>query len=518
MEKIVKRINATIQTVGCNLKCEYCFFSQANYVNKGTIKALRYPLQTILDACSKKRLGGQCAIQLMGDGETLLPDDVVALILGLLKEGHYVRVINNGTLSNRIHELIKLAESDGTIDRLSMIFSLHFLELEKRNLLNVFADNVDYVKKRGCSFEITLVACDEYIEAAERINQFCAQNLGGVTPWVQPADKYDTSANYVGVFSKYDRQTYFENIKKAFPSFQTKFAQEKIDIDNHKFCYAGDWFFYLDFTTGRYSQCMRNAGPEYNFFEHLEDELMLEPVGTRCKATCCICGGAKTFNLIPEENGYEEIQYVRNGSHNKYVSEKILRAYNTNLAETNKEYTKEEKTRYRKKQLQQEYFTKQVELLRFDFKEEKYEEFIEEAERILETDLNPRLLDVVWLVVMYGYALIRAGEIQRALDLESCWNDLEYNADYCYVMGLIYMKNGMIEKAILSFSEALKKNFVLEKGVNDYLAHYNLGVIYECIGQTENARKHYIKSQSYEPARKRLTELNKKKNYFTEML
>ena len=70
------------------------------------------------------------------------------------------------------------------------------------------------------------------------------------------------------------------------------------------------------------------------------------------------------------------------------------------------------------------------------------------------------------------------------------------------------MKNGMIEKAILSFSEALKKNFVLEKGVNDYLAHYNLGVIYECIGQTENARKHYIKSQSYEPARKRLTELN----------
>lgn len=266
MEKIVKRINATIQTTGCNLKCEYCFLAQAHYGNKGIIKSLQYPLQTILAACSKERLGGQCAIQLMGDGETLLPDDVVELILGLLKEGHYVRVVNNGTLSNRIHELIKSAESDGTIDRLSMMFSLHFLELEKRNLLKVFTENINYVKKSGCSFEISLVACDEYIEKAERINQFCEQELGGVIPWVLPADKYDTSANYVGVFSKYDEHTYLENIKRAFPSFQREFVQEKKDMDNHKFCYAGDWFFYLDFTTGRYSQCMKNVGPEHNFF------------------------------------------------------------------------------------------------------------------------------------------------------------------------------------------------------------------------------------------------------------
>ena len=72
--------------------------------------------------------------------------------------------------------------------------------------------------------------------------------------------------------------------------------------------------------------------------------------------------------------------------------------------------------------------------------------------------------------------------------------------------------------AILSFSEALEKNFAMEKGVNDYLAHYNLGVIYECMGQTEEARQHYINSQGYELAKNRLTELNKKKFYFTEML
>lgn len=107
MQEIVKRINGNIHTSGCNLKCGYCYLAQANYKNQGMIKALRYPLETILAACSKERLGGSCIIEIIGDGETLLPDDVVPLILGLLKEGHYVLVINNGTLKTRIHELVE---------------------------------------------------------------------------------------------------------------------------------------------------------------------------------------------------------------------------------------------------------------------------------------------------------------------------------------------------------------------------------------------------------------------------
>lgn len=126
----------------------------------------------------------------------------------------------------------------------------------------------------------------------------------------------------------------------------------------------------------------------------------------------------------------------------------------------------------------------------------------------METDLNPRLLDVVWLVVRYGYALIRTGKLERALDLASCWDDLEYNADYCYIMGLIYMKNGMIEKAVTAFLEATQKNFAMDKGVNDYLAYFNLGVVYECIGQNDMAEQYYMKCENYEPAKQRLKEMN----------
>lgn len=287
MQEIVKRINGNIHTSGCNLKCGYCYLAQANYKNQGMIKALRYPLETILAACSRERLGGTCIIEIIGDGETLLPDDVVPLILGLLKEGHYVLVINNGTLKTRIHELVEQSERDQTLCRLIFSFSLHFLELEKRNLLTTFADNINFVKKKGISFGVSLVCADEYVEAADRIHRFCEEDLGGVTPNISPARECDNSGNTVGILSKYDKDTYYQNIKKAFPTFNTESIYDIEHTDNHQFCYAGSWCFQVDFTTGMYSQCLRNAGPKYNFFENIEQELMLEPVGTGCRAPYC---------------------------------------------------------------------------------------------------------------------------------------------------------------------------------------------------------------------------------------
>ena len=146
--------------------------------------------------------------------------------------------------------------------------------------------------------------------------------------------------------------------------------------------------------------------------------------------------------------------------------------------------------------------------VQLDLRQQGVDSFIDGAEKLLETDLDPRLLSVVWLVVRYGYALIRTSRVQRALDLESCWDDLRYNADYCYLMGLIYMQNGMLEKAVASFLEATEKYFIMDKGVNDYLAYYNLGVIYECTGAHEEAKDYYLKCGEYEPAKQRLMELN----------
>lgn len=509
MEKIVKMINGTIHTLGCTLQCEYCYLAQRGYKNDGDVFALKYPLDKVLKACSKERLGGTCFIQIIGDGETLLPKDAGPLILGLLKEGHYVQVITNGTLTERIHDLIEGAEQEGVADHLLMSFSLHFMELEKGNWLKIYADNINYVREKGVSFRISMVCSDADIEAEKRIHEYCENDLDGVALSIGSAKKYnEITGNIEGLWSKYEKEEYYKKVIDIFPSYNLEYIQDLDEIDNHKFCYAGSWYFQVDFTTGTYSQCLQNAGPIHNFFENIEDELMLEPVGTRCKASWCWCGWAKKLNLIPNECGYiSDIEKMAAAPENKYISKSCLSAGFADLAKSNHEFSAEEKLQCMQKRTADDYFAKQIDLLRFDFKEEKYDHFIEQAEKLLEADLNPRLLDVVWLVVRYGYALIRTGKLERALDLESCWDDLEYNADYCYIMGLIYMKNGMIEKAITAFLEATQKNFVMDKGVNDELAYYNLGVIYECAGQPKEAEQYYSKCRNYEPAKQQLMEL-----------
>ena len=197
---------------------------------------------------------------------------------------------------------------------------------------------------------------------------------------------------------------------------------------------------------------------------------------------------------------YEPADALIDAPEYKFMDIKSLSASRVNLADANKEYTEAEKELSRQRSIRCEYFARQVELLKFDFVEEKYEKFIQEAEVLLEEDLDPRLWDVVWLVVRYGYALLRTGQAQRALDLASCYEDLNYNADYCYVMGLTYMNNGMIEQAEQSFYEAARRNFVIDKGANSEWPYLNLGLIYESRGDMEKAKACYLECGNYEPA------------------
>ena len=58
MENIAKMINGRIHTAGCTLSCDYCCLAQVEHKNDRETYALKYPLETVLKACSKERLGG----------------------------------------------------------------------------------------------------------------------------------------------------------------------------------------------------------------------------------------------------------------------------------------------------------------------------------------------------------------------------------------------------------------------------------------------------------------------------
>ena len=135
MENIERFFECLLPTTQCNLECEYCYIIQENRRGMENI-ALDYSVEHIINALSKKRLKGYCYFSICGTGETFLQKEIVPLVVGLLKEGHYVNITTNGTVTKKIEELLDLA-ADYT-SHLNFSFSFHYIELQKRKLIERF--------------------------------------------------------------------------------------------------------------------------------------------------------------------------------------------------------------------------------------------------------------------------------------------------------------------------------------------------------------------------------------------
>lgn len=106
MEKIHKFIECLLPVTSCNLYCSYCYVIQENR-RKMEIPTLDYPLETMIKAMTKERFGGICYFSICGAGETLIPEYTLDIVEGLLKNGHYVNITTNGTISKRFDEIVQ---------------------------------------------------------------------------------------------------------------------------------------------------------------------------------------------------------------------------------------------------------------------------------------------------------------------------------------------------------------------------------------------------------------------------
>lgn len=122
----------------------------------------------------------------------------------------------------------------------------------------------------------------------------------------------------------------------------------------------------------------------------------------------------------------------------------------------------------------------------------------------LSLDVNPEFDYVQQMVESYGYCLLSLNRIQDALGLEGIYDTFSKHADFVFLMGLVYMKNGLFNEAIEEFLKAASFEDSSVHGVNGYMAYYNTGVIYECTGHKEEAIKYYKKCGDYPPAQTRL--------------
>jgi len=135
---------------------------------------------------------------------------------------------------------------------------------------------------------------------------------------------------------------------------------------------------------------------------------------------------------------------------------------------------------------------------------EDFDKALEYYSKGLEQDVNPTRDWVKNMVVSYGYCLLNLNQNEKALELEGLYDTFCEYADFVFLIGYTYMKNGFFDDAIKQFEIATTKTDYSVLGSNSYRAWYNIGVIYECAGYKDKAKEYYLKCGDYDMAKQRL--------------
>lgn len=303
MVKINKLILCFIPTNLCNLRCDYCLVTQTKEWERNDIE-FSYPVEHIIKALSKERLGGTCYINLTAQGETLLYKDIVPLTRGLLEEGHAVEIITNATVSKRIDEI--LAFPDELLTNLFFKCSYHYEQIKGKNIEKVYWNNIKKIKASPCSFTLELMPYDKISESIPDLTQRCVDNAGAVChATVGRNDAKNSKAlltdmsesEYVATWSKLD-------------SAMFKLKMKLFGVKRKEFCYAGQWSLLVDISSGEASQCYGRMNTQ-NIFKDLSKPIKFRPVGHTCTQAYCFNGHAHiAWGIIPEYNApsYYEIR------------------------------------------------------------------------------------------------------------------------------------------------------------------------------------------------------------------
>ena len=196
-------------------------------------------------------------------------------------------------------------------------------------------------------------------------------------------------------------------------------------------------------------------------------------------------GEEKEFYSIPltaEHYGYEGSLEIR-----RKKTERNIELLEKQLVKEKTEA--EEKVPYTLYQLGKSYYMQE------DY--EKANAYFSEG---LYYDLNPKLEYVQDMVETYGYSLLETKDYETAWGLLGVYEEFSESTDFVFLCALIYMNNGHFTEAIQEFEKAASRKSFKMEGVNSYMAWYNIGVIYECLGEKQKAQKYYKKCGEYAPA------------------
>ncbi len=293
MDQIKRFITCQVPVFKCNFKCCYCYLSHhKNNETKGIVPFAMKP-EHIAQFFSKKRVGGIAYFNLCAAGETMMHPQLLDLVQCLLKEGHYVDIITNGTLTQKFKMIIDNYSVEEK-KRLFIKFSFHYLQLKERNLMQVFINNVNRIKNDGISYTVEITPHDELVPYIDEIKTFSLQEFGAL-PHITVAR--DESTRKMVVLSKYNIDEY-KRIWSVFDSTLFDFKASTFNKPRKEFCYAGDWSLVVNLETGNYYQCY--LGDCLGNITQANEEINFKAVG-KCPEAHCFNGHAfLALGNIPE--------------------------------------------------------------------------------------------------------------------------------------------------------------------------------------------------------------------------
>lgn len=281
MDNIKRFFECYVPVTVCNLRCSYCYVIQEKH------RTLKYPdfqytPEHIGLALSKERLGGICYFSICGGGETLLPHEVPMIVKEILKQGHYVNVTTNGTITKRIEDLLEMDRD--LCSRLHFSLSFHYVELKRKGWLDRFFDNVNLIKNKGCSYTIQLNWCDDYIPLSEEIKGVCMNRLGFL-PQLQ-VTRDESEVKNIKLLTSLSKEEYISSAR-SYASNLFDFGMRNFRNRLSGFCYAGEWSGVLELSQGILRKCYSTGRPQ-NIFEDIRRPIVFEPIGYACKSSYCI--------------------------------------------------------------------------------------------------------------------------------------------------------------------------------------------------------------------------------------
>ena len=335
--KIKRFVECLIPVTACNLKCSYCYVIQRDK-RKMQQAVMKYTPEQIGKAMNIERWGGVTYFSICGAGETTLQSEIADIVYNILKNGHYVNITTNGTITKRLEEI--LVRAGEYVSHLHFSFSFHYLELKRLNLLGIFFDNINMVRSAGASIMVQFNMCDEYIPYLDEMERLCIKKVGA-KPQVAATRRETSGLQKIELLTEHTEDEYRE-YGRRFESPLFEFTMKNFNVKRTEFCYAGDWAGNLDLSTGYLRRCYGSYIFQ-DIFRNPDKPIYFMAVGKHCGSKFCMNSSHfMSLGVIPEiyTPSYMDL---RNRKEAGWYTNEMQEFLSSKLVESNEEYNQRKK-------------------------------------------------------------------------------------------------------------------------------------------------------------------------------